>query len=652
MEYASMKDTPHNRRPARRTARQGRPGAVADELTRLRSAVDAMDEGFQVIAFDWRYVYVNAAAAQHGHRSREELIGRTMIESYPGIEQTEVFRVLKRCMEERRPAAMENEFVYPDGKIGWFELRIQPSAEGISVLSVDVSDRKRAEEALRTSEAHYRTILEHIGDAVFITTPDGHYLDVNPQACAMTGYDRDELLRLGSVDTYPLEEREAAAARAAEVASGRSIVFDRRLLRKDGTVIIVEINARPLPDGRLLAAMRDITERRNLENQLRQAQKMEAVGRLAGGLAHDFNNVLTAVFGYVDLLSEELAPGSHAREDVEEIRRAAERAAALTRQLLAFSRQQVLDPIVLSVNDLIRNLDKMLRRLIGEDVDLRLNLAPDVGNVRADPGQLEQVIANLVVNARDAMPEGGKLLIETVNADLTEQYADMHRPVMAGAYVMIAVSDTGVGMDEATKARIFEPFFTTKEKGRGTGLGLSTVYGIVKQSGGYIWAYSEVGRGTTFKVYLPRVDALAAQVAAPREAGTLTGSETVLLAEDDPMLRPLAKTLLQKLGYTVLEAENADQAVALAAAHPAPIHLLVADVVMPGASGRELARRLAASRPDMKVLYVSGYTDDAIVHHGMLEPGLSFLQKPFTPAALARKVRDVLDSTYPAKKEG
>ena len=652
MEYASMKDTSHNRRPGRRTARQGRPGAVADELTRLRSAVDAMDEGFQVISFDWRYVYVNAAAAQHSHRSREELIGRTMIESYPGIEQTEMFRVLKRCMEERRPAAMENEFVYPDGKIGWFELRIQPSAEGISVLSVDVSDRKRAEEALRTSEAHYRTILEHIGDAVVITTPDGHYLDVNPQACAMTGYDREELLRLGAVDTYPLEEREAAAARAAEVASGRSIVFDRRLLRKDGTVILVEINARPLPDGRLLAAMRDITERRNLENQLRQAQKMEAVGRLAGGLAHDFNNVLTAVFGYVDLLSEELAPGSHAREDVEEIRRAAERAAALTRQLLAFSRQQVLDPIVLSVNDLIRNLDKMLRRLIGEDVDLRLNLAPDVGNVRADPGQLEQVIANLVVNARDAMPEGGKLLIETVNADLTEQYADMHRPVMAGAYVMIAVSDTGVGMDEATKARIFEPFFTTKEKGRGTGLGLSTVYGIVKQSGGYIWAYSEVGRGTTFKVYLPRVDALAAQVAAPREAGTLTGSETVLLAEDDPMLRPLAKTLLQKLGYTVLEAENADQAVALAAAHPAPIHLLVADVVMPGASGRELARRLAASRPDMKVLYVSGYTDDAIVHHGMLEPGLSFLQKPFTPAALARKVRDVLDSTYPAKKEG
>jgi len=636
---------PRDRRPGRRTARPGKSRARADELSRLRTAIDSIDEGFQIIGFDWHYLYVSAGAARHGRRAPEELLGRTMMECYPGIEQTEMFRALEGCMSSRRPAVMENEFTYPDGQRGWFEVRIQPSVEGISVLSVDVSDRKRAEDALRTSEAHYRTILENIGDAVFITMPDGHYLDVNPRACEMTGYSRDELLRLSSADTYPPKDRAAAAARAGEVTAGRSAVFERPLLRKDGTVIIVEMSGRPLPDGRLLATMRDITERRNLEHQLRQAQKMEAVGRLAGGLAHDFNNVLTAVFGYTDLLSEELAPGSHAREDVEEIRRAAERAAALTRQLLAFSRQQVLDPIVLSVNDLIRNLDKMLRRLIGEDVDLRLNLAPDVGNVRADPGQVEQVIANLVVNARDAMPEGGKLLIETVNADLTEQYADMHRPVIAGAYVMIAVSDTGVGMDEATKARIFEPFFTTKEKGRGTGLGLSTVYGIVKQSGGYIWAYSEGGRGTTFKVYLPRVDAPAVRAAAPREAAALTGTETVLLAEDDLMLRPLAKTLLQKLGYTVLEAENPDQAVALAAAHPAPIHLLVADVVMPGASGRELARRLAGSRPDMKVLYVSGYTDDAIVHHGMLEPGLNFLQKPFTPAALARKVRDVLDST-------
>jgi nitrogen-specific signal transduction histidine kinase len=389
--------------------------------------------------------------------------------------------------------------------------------------------------------------------------------------------------------------------------------------------------------------LEDITEHRLLENQLRQAQKMEAIGRLAGGVAHDFNNLLTAIFGYVDLLREDLPEGSSARQDTEEIRKAAERAAALTRQLLAFSRQQVLEAVIVNVNDLVEEFDKMLRRLIGEDVELRAALAPDLANVRADPGQLQQVLMNLVVNARDAMPTGGKLLIETANADLTEEYAELHQPVIPGAYVMLAVSDTGVGMDADTRARIFEPFFTTKEKGRGTGLGLSTVYGIVKQSGGYIWVYSEPGHGTTFKVYLPRVDAPAHPVAQPREARTLAGTETILLAEDDEMLRPLAKGLLRKLGYIVLEAPSAEEALGAAAGHDGPIHLLVADVVMPGASGRELARRLAASRPETKVLYVSGYTDDAIVRHGLLDPGLAFLQKPFTPDTLARKVREVLD---------
>jgi two-component system, cell cycle sensor histidine kinase and response regulator CckA len=383
---------------------------------------------------------------------------------------------------------------------------------------------------------------------------------------------------------------------------------------------------------------------RRSEEQLRHAQKMEAVGRLAGGVAHDFNNVLTAIFGYADLIAEDFPLDSPVRRDLEEIRKAAQRASALTRQLLAFSRQQVLEPVVLSVNDLVEDIDKMLQRLVGEDVELRVKLPPDVGNVRTDPGQLQQVIMNLVVNARDAMPTGGKLLIETANADLTEQYAEAHQPVSPGRYVLLAVSDTGSGMTAEVKSRMFEPFFTTKEKGRGTGLGLSTVYGIVKQSGGYVWVYSELGRGTTFKIYLPRVDAPVARIAAPRETGTLAGTETILLAEDDAMLRPLARGLLERLGYTVLDAENAERALGAARAHAGPIHLLVADVVMPGGSGRELARRLAESRPDTKVLYVSGYTDDAIVHHGMLEPGLAFLQKPFTPDALARKVRAVLDT--------
>jgi len=425
--------------------------------------------------------------------------------------------------------------------------------------------------------------------------------------------------------------------------------YENPVLTKDGQERLIAWNNTVLRDVEghpigTLSIGEDITERTQLELQLRQAQKMEAIGRLAGGVAHDFNNVLTAVFGYVDLLREEMPPGSSALQDLGEVRKAAERAADLTRQLLAFSRQQVLEPVVLPLNDHIEEFEKMLRRVIGEDVVLGLALSKDIGNVRADPGQLQQVIMNLAVNARDAMPQGGKLLLETANVDLSEQYAELHQPVIPGPYVMLAVSDTGTGMPPDVKARIFEPFFTTKEKGKGTGLGLSTVYGIVKQSGGYVWVYTELGRGTTFKIYLPRVDAPPDRLVKPREAGSLTGTETILLAEDDAILRPLAKALLEKLGYLVLEAENADAALAAAAAHQGPVHLLVSDVVMPGPSGRELARRLAALRPETRVLFVSGYTDDAIVHHGMLEPGLNFLQKPFTPAVLARKVREVLDA--------
>jgi PAS domain S-box-containing protein len=510
---------------------------------------------------------------------------------------------------------------------------------------IDITERRNAERTLQESEEYHRSILENIGDAIFIADADGQYVDVNPSACQMTGYNREELLRLEVADTYPPEHRGAGTGMVHAVAHGAIRVTERPLLRKDGSSVIVEVSARPLTDGRILATLRDITERRQLEAQLRQAQKMEAVGRLAGGVAHDFNNVLTAGFGYGDLLRAELAGNDSAQQDLGEIRKAAERAAGLTRQLLAFSRQQVLEPIVLKINDLVEDFEKMLQRVIGEDVELRLALATDVGNVRADPGQLQQVIMNLVVNARDAMPTGGTLILETANAELTEQYAELHQPVVPGSYILLAVSDTGTGMTPETKARIFEPFFTTKEKGKGTGLGLSTVYGIVKQSGGYVWVYTEAGRGTTFKIYLPRIDAPAEQLLPPREPGGVAGTETILLAEDDAMLRPLAKGLLEKLGYTVLDAENATAALAAARTHDGPIHLLLADVVMPGASGRELARQLALSRPETKVLYVSGYTDDAIVHHGMLEPGLNFLQKPFTPAVLARKVRDVLDAT-------
>ena len=511
-------------------------------------------------------------------------------------------------------------------------------------------ERTRAESELAVREERFRALVEHSADAIALLDRDGIVTYASPSSARVLGEAPEEIVGrsargfvhpddVAEVERHILELRDRP---------GAVVALEARYRHKDGSWRYGECSvANRLSDPTVHALVlnyREITERRRLEEQLRQAQKMEAVGRLAGGVAHDFNNVLTAIFGYADLLREDLPTQSPARQDVDEIRKAATRAAGLTRQLLAFSRQQVLEPVVVNLNDVVQDVEKMLQRLIGEDIALRTVLAPDLGNVLADAGQLEQVILNLAVNARDAMPTGGKLTIETVNAPLSERYADEHQPVIPGSYVMLAVSDTGVGMDPTTRARVFEPFFTTKEKAKGTGLGLSTVYGIVKQSGGYVWAYSEPGHGATFKIYLPRVDAPVETAEPPRElVGTPVGTETVLLAEDDELLRPLARGLLGKLGYTVLEAANADQARALARDHPGPIHLLLADVVMPGQSGRELARSLTQVRPDMRVLYMSGYTDDAIVRHGILERGLNYLQKPFTPAALALRVRDVLD---------
>jgi CheY-like chemotaxis protein len=362
-------------------------------------------------------------------------------------------------------------------------------------------------------------------------------------------------------------------------------------------------------------------------------------------VAHDFNNLLTAIIGSSELLLADMGPSDPRRGDLEEIKHAGDRAAALTRQLLAFSRQQVLDPQVLDLNALIADLGNLLRRLIGEDVAFRSVLAPGLGAVRADPGQLEQVIMNLAVNARDAMPRGGNLTIETANVDLDDAYAQAHAPVGTGPYVMVAVSDTGTGMSAEVQAHIFEPFFTTKEQGKGTGLGLATVYGIVKQSDGYVWVYSEVGQGTTFKIYLPRIaptgtpSSSKAEAPAPHRA-----SETVLVAEDEESVRRLTRRVLEGQGYTVLAAADGPDALRLAHTHPGPIHLLLTDVVMPNMSGRELADLVVSARPETKVLYLSGYTDDAVIHHGVLEPGIAFLQKPFTPQSLARKLREVLDA--------
>ena len=392
----------------------------------------------------------------------------------------------------------------------------------------------------------------------------------------------------------------------------------------------------------VLVLTTDVTERRQLEDQLRQAGKMEAVGQLAGGVAHDFNNILTAILGYADLLATDLPAGDQRREDVDEIRKAAQRAAALTRQLLAFSRKQVLEPRALDVNVLVDNMDKMLRPILGENVELRTIPATQLRAVRADPNQIEQIILNLAINGRDAMPGGGKLTIETANVDLDEHYAARHATVVPGPHVMLAVSDTGSGMDAATQARIFEPFFTTKE--RGTGLGLATVYGVVKQSGGSIWVYSEPGQGTTFKIYLPALDAPAERVGRPQgPLPGLMGTETILIVEDDEQLLHVAHRALEARGYTVLTAARGDAALDTARRHPGPIHLLLSDVTIPDMDGRALAAALVKERKDLRVLYMSGYADQAIVHHGVLDPAVAYLPKPFTTEAIARRVREVLD---------
>ena len=513
----------------------------------------------------------------------------------------------------------------------------------------------RGRAALRATEASYGTLVEHAPVGIYRSNPDGRFLTVNAALVHLLGYgSADEVLLLNmSQDVYadPAERQRLV---------DRDTYTDREYdeveatwKRKDGRLLTVELSVRAIRNAAREVEyyetfVRDLTEQRRLQTQLVQSQKMEAVGRLAGGIAHDFNNLLTVITTSCDLLREDMGPDDPKREDVDQVRQAADGAAALTRQLLAFSRQQVLAPQIVNLGDVVFGVERMLRRVIGEDVDLVTVLDPESGAVKADVGQLEQVLMNLAVNARDAMPTGGKLTIEIANVEHDPDYAREQEAAAVSRFVMLAVSDTGTGMDEATKARIFEPFFTTKELGKGTGLGLATVYGIVRQSGGFIWVYSEPGLGTTFKIYLPQVDAVAeGSAASDAHSASRRGTETVLLVEDAAAVRSVIHEALARQGYAVLDAPHGAEALRIAASHAGPIHLLLTDVVMPGLSGRQLADQLAAVRPETKVLYTSGHTDDAVVRHGVLESGIAYLQKPFTVDGLARKVREVLDRPLP-----
>ena len=517
-------------------------------------------------------------------------------------------------------------------------------------------ERRRADQELRESEERYRLFFESSPQPMWVYDLETlAFLAVNKSAVNHYGYSREDFLAMTIKDIRPTEDIPALddfLASSLERVSAGSIWRHRK---KDGNIIEVEITAHSLvfDDRRAeLVLAHDITERHRLETalfaseeQLRQSQKLEAIGQLAGGVAHDFNNLLTAINGYSALALRRVGPDHPISSYLEEIKKAGDRAANLTRQLLAFGRKQLLQPLAINLNDIVGDMIKLLKRLIGEDVQLITKPGAGLKQIKADPGQLEQVLVNLVVNARDAMPRGGTVTIETANTTLDGAYASTHVGVTPGEYVMLAISDTGTGMDQDTRTRVFEPFFTTKEKGKGTGLGLSTVYGIVRQSGGNVWVYSELGKGTTFKVYLPQVeDEVAARADAKEDVPRHRGTETVLLVEDEDTVRKLTSELLVESGYLVLEANGGEQAMALFKEHKGPIDLLITDVVMPKISGKQVAAQLKEVHPETKVLFMSGYTDEAIVHHGIVDSHIAFIQKPFSENALTRKVRDVLDA--------
>ena len=526
-----------------------------------------------------------------------------------------------------------------------------------SELRAEIKQRARVQQALQLSEQRYRLLSETAPIGILLTNEQGMVIDANTQALCMFGYDRVELIGESIEMLVPERFRcshEGQRSSYMKEPHTRPMAVGRELTarRKDGTEFAVEIALAPLAtdNGVLVSStILDITERKKMEEQRRLSQRMEAIGKLSGGVAHDFNNLLAVILGCSDVLLDALPPDHPAIRKIEMIRKAGASAVDLTRQLLAFSRQQMLQPRVLDLKEIVERTQALLRRLIGENIEFTISLDPSLGRVKADPGQIEQVLLNLVINARDAMPQGGRLTIEAHNVEMDDSYKGEHQVVIPGRYVVLGIQDTGCGMDRDTQSRIFEPFYTTKELGKGTGLGLATVYGIVKQSGGYIWVYSELNRGTLFNVYLPRVDeSVQPDKQKEPEAVVREACETILLAEDSVSLREMAREYLESVGYVVLEAASGREALQKAKEFDGPIHLLLTDVVMPEMSGPELARHMTALRPEIKIIFTSGYTNDAIARQGVLDPAVAFIQKPYRPKALARKIQEVL--AVPATK--
>ncbi len=584
-------------------------------------------------------------------RPRDQVLGHRLGELVP---LRGFFDRYARVAEDQVPQEEELAVDLPGRGQVWLYHQVVPLGDGVAITASNVSERKRSEEALRDSEERWRSLVENLPGYLLLVDPEGRIVSANRP---FAGRDLEDVLGHSALDFVRPEHRERARETSRAVLErGESVEYEVEMGTADSTLGFWGVRAGPLyREGRIsgmILLATDITGRKQTEaalsrteDQLRQAAKMEAVGRVAGGVAHDFNNLLTAILGYAELALGRLGPEEPIRRHIDGIVRTATRASDLTRQLLAFSRKQVLSPRVLNLNDVMAASEGLFRRLLGEDIRLVSRLGSGLGATRVDRAQVEQILMNLVVNARDAMPEGGALVIETRNAQLDEAWAATHPGSSAGPHVLLSVNDTGVGMDPETQRHIFEPFFTTKELGRGTGLGLATVYGIVKQSGGYITVESTLGKGSTFRIFLPRVQEKATSVEATAStAAPVRGRETILLVEDEDVVRELAREALQEGGYTVLEARHPGEALLVAERQGDGLDLLLTDVVMPHMSGPELAQRLRDQRPDLRVLFMSGYTDDATLRHGVLRSEVFFLQKPFTPEVLARRVRETLDA--------